>query len=100
MIEIGAELKFAAEKPRLDEAEFVILAPSTELGAQAQLLTAALEPGRMEQIEVALGHLYEPKDPVNGTELDSDRKIASVHFVDRNDEILAIRTYFRRLGLR
>jgi len=53
-VEVHAEGQLAVQEPRLDEREFIVLPLRAELDAQAELLAAAGEVGRVEQVEIAL----------------------------------------------
>src|SRR6266540_3778951 len=98
MVKLGVEFQFPFEEPRLDESEDKILPLGAELHAQARLLAAALEPGRIEQVEVALGDFDKPDQAVDGSEAGAQLDVAGVFFADGDDEVAAV-GHVGRLGL-
>src|SRR5881296_2035973 len=54
IVDLGFQTELSAEEPGLDKGDDIILPLSADLNAQAKLLPAASESGRMKEVKIAL----------------------------------------------
>ena len=77
MKQVKAQRQLLVEEPRLGKGQFVVLALETQLRPQPQFLAAARERWPIEKIKVALRHLDETDEAVDGAESGAKRHRAS-----------------------
>src|SRR6185436_8046959 len=90
--------QFAAQEPRFDEIDQVILLFGPDRGAQADFLAGAGKIRRIEQVTVALADFHEADQAFNRSKAGPYAHAARVLLRDLNDEVAPVR-HIGRLGL-